>query len=39
MAVETQVVEACERLIDLSAWPRRKIDYRGWLDNTVLLGA
>jgi hypothetical protein len=33
MAVETQVLEACERLIDLSAWPRRKINYRGWLDN------
>ena len=33
MAVETQVVEACERLIDLGVWPRRKIDYRGWLDN------
>lgn len=33
MAVETQVLEACERLIDLSAWPRRKVEYRGWLDN------
>lgn len=33
MAVERQVIEACERLIDLSAWPRRKIEYRGWLDN------
>lgn len=33
IAVETQVLEACERLIDLSAWPRRKIEYRGWLDN------
>jgi hypothetical protein len=33
MAVEMQVLEACERLIDLSAWPRRKIEYRGWLDN------
>lgn len=33
MAVEAQVLEACERLIDLSVWPRRKIEYRGWLDN------
>jgi hypothetical protein len=30
---ETQVLEACDRLVDFSVWPRRKIDYRTWLDN------
>lgn len=33
MANETQVLEACERLVDLHVWPRRAVEYRGWLDN------
>ncbi|WP_022687645.1 hypothetical protein [Sphingomonas phyllosphaerae] len=33
MADETQVLEACERLVDLHVWPRRAVEYRGWLDN------
>lgn len=30
---ERQVLEACDRLVDFAAWPRKKVDYRSWLDN------
>ncbi len=33
---ERQVIEACDRLVDFAAWPRNKVDYRGWLDNFSL---
>ncbi|MES3099302.1 hypothetical protein O6W96_07315 [Sphingomonas faeni] len=33
MADEIQVMDACDRLIDLAIWPRGKIEYRGWLAN------
>ncbi|WP_339706477.1 hypothetical protein [uncultured Sphingosinicella sp.] len=32
-ADETQVVEACDRLVDFAVWPRGKVEYRAWLDN------
>lgn len=33
LADEFQVLDACDRLIDLAIWPRGKIEYRGWLQN------
>lgn len=30
---ETQIIEACDRLVDFAIWPRGKIEYRAWLDN------
>lgn len=30
---ETQVVEACDRLVDFAVWPRGKVEYKAWLDN------
>lgn len=33
LADEVQVLDACDRLVDLAIWPRGKIEYRGWLAN------
>lgn len=30
---ESQVLDACDRLVDFAAWPRTKVDYRSWLGN------
>ena len=32
-ADESQVIDACDRLVDLAAWPRGKVEYKAWLDN------
>lgn len=32
-ADETQVIEACDRLVDFAIWPRGKVEYRAWLNN------
>lgn len=30
---ETQVIEACDRLVDFAVWPRGKVEYKAWLNN------
>ncbi|RYG99641.1 MAG: hypothetical protein EON58_03215 [Alphaproteobacteria bacterium] len=33
IADETQIIEACDRLVDFAIWPRGKVEYRAWLNN------